>query len=153
MKKTIMKGTHWIRLVLCGFVAGVVWHLVSVVLVFILAPDFVASVQRSAPHPSLGGGFFFAVDLAMGIWAVWLYSAIVPRYGARPTTVAIVGVAWWSLKTLQSAKWAGLGFVALGPALLPLGVATLATAVLASAVGAWLYRKLSESSAERVAAT
>jgi hypothetical protein len=149
----IMKGTNWIRLVLCGFVAGVVWNLVSVAFVVILAPDVVASVQRSAPHPSLGGEFFFAVDLAMGIWAVWLYSAIVPRYGARPTTVAIVGVAWWILKTLQSAKWAGLGFVALSPDLLPLGVATLATTVLASAVGAWLYRKVSESAAESAAAT
>lgn len=89
----------------------------------------------------------------MGIWAVWLYSAIAPRYGGRPITVAIVGVAWWVLKTLQSAKWAGLGFVELGPDLLPLGVATLAATVLASAVGAWLYRKVSEPSTQSVAAT
>lgn len=136
----MMKGGNWIRLVLCGFVAGVVWHLVSLVLLSLFAPDLVASVQESAPHPPLGGEFFFGVDLAMGIWAVWLYSAIAPRYGARPVTMAIVGVAWWSLKTLQSAKWAGLGFVELGPSLLPLAVATLAATVLASAIGAWLYR-------------
>ena len=148
-----MKGPNWIRLVLCGFVAGVVWNLVSVVFLALFAPDFAASVQRSAPHPPLGGGFFFAVDLATGIWAVWLYSAIVPRYGARPITVAIVGVAWWILKTLQSAKWAGLGFVELGPALLPLGIATLAATVFASAAGAWLYRKVSESSPQGAPAT
>jgi hypothetical protein len=45
----------------------------------------------------------------MGVWAVWLYSAIVPKYGAKLTTVAMAGAAWWILKTLQSAKWAGLG--------------------------------------------
>ncbi len=146
-----MKGSNSIRLVLCGFVAGVAWNLVSVVLLFLFAPDFAASVQRSAPHPPLGGEFFFAVDLAMGIWAVWLYSAIAPRYGARPITVAIVGVAWWILKTLQSAKWAGLGFVKLGPDLLPLGVATLGATVLASAAGAWLYHKVGESSPRSVA--
>ena len=65
-----MKGTNSIRLVLCGFVSGVVFNLVSVVFLSLFAPDFVASVQRNAPHPPLGGEFFFAVDLAMGIWAV-----------------------------------------------------------------------------------
>lgn len=149
----MMKDSNWIRLVLCGFVAGVVWNLVSVAFLASLAPDFVASVQRSAPHHSLGGQFFFAVDLAMGIWAVWLYSAIAPRYGARPITAVIAGVAWWILKTLQSAKWAGLGFVELGPSLLLLGVATLGATVLASAAGAWLYYKASESSPRRVATT
>jgi hypothetical protein len=147
------RAANSIGLVLCGFVAGVTWHLVSVVFLSLFAPDFVASVQKSAPHPGLGGEFFFAVDVAMGIWAVWLYSAIAPRYGARPITVAIAGVAWWILKTLQSAKWAGLGFVELSPGLLPLGVATLTATLLASAVGAWLYRKVSESSRKSVAAT
>ena len=148
-----MKGSNWIRVVLCGSVAGVVWNLVSVVFLSLFAPDFVTSVQRSAPYPPLGGAFFFAIDIAMGIWAVWLYSAIAPRYGARPITVGIVGAAWWILKTLQSAKWAGLGFVELGPEVLPLGVATLAATVLASAVGAWLYRQVSESSPRSVAET
>ena len=148
-----MKGTNWIRILLCGFVAGVVWNLLSTVFLTFFAPDFVASVQRSAPHPSLGGQFFFAVDLAMGVWAVWLYSAIAPRYGARLSTVTIAGVAWWILKTLQSAKWAGLGFVDLSPALVPLGVATLVATVLASMAGAWLYRRVSESSPQSLPAT
>ena len=137
-----MRGSQWVRVVLCGLVAGVVWNLASAVSISFLAPGFVASVQGSAPRPPLGGEFFFALDLAMGIWAVWLYSAIVPRYGARPITVAICGFAWWTMKTLQSAKWAGLGFVDFGKDVVPLGVATLAATLLASAVGAWLYRKV-----------
>ena len=141
-----MRHHEWIRLVLCGFVAGVVWHLLSVVSLSVLAPDLIASVQRGAPGPALGGAFFYGVDIAMGIWAVWLYSAIAPRYGARPTTVVIAGFAWWVLKTLQSAKWAGLGFVELGVDLLPLGALTLGATTLAAAVGAWLYRKADESS-------
>jgi hypothetical protein len=107
LKGITMKRYEWIRLVLCGCVAGVVWNLVSVVFLSLVAPSFVASVQKSAPHPRLGGEFFFGVDVAMGVWAVWLYSAIAPRYGARPVTAAIVGVAWWVLKTLQSAKMGG----------------------------------------------
>jgi hypothetical protein len=148
-----MRHHEWIRLVLCGFVAGVVWHLLSVVSLSALAPDFILSVQRNAPHPARGGAFFFAVDAAMGIWAVWLYSAIAPRYGAGSTTVVTVGVAWWVVKTLQSAKWAGLGFVALGVNLLPLGALTLGATTLAGAVGAWLYRKADESSPQGAPAT
>jgi hypothetical protein len=141
-----MRRHEWIRLVLCGLVAGVVSHLTSAVCLAFVAPDFVASVQQRAPHPPLGGTFFFGIDLAMGMWAVWLYAAIAPRYGARTGTAAIVGVAWWSLKTLQSAKWAGLGFVELGADLLPLGALTLAATVLAATAGAWLYRRATESS-------
>lgn len=141
-----MNGKNWIRLALCGFVAGVVWHLLSVVSISAFAPDFIASLERTAPHQALGGLFFYAVDVAMGIWAVWLYSAIAPRYGQGATAVAIAGSAWWIVKTLQSAKLAGLGFIELNPALLPLGVATLMAAFLASGAGAWLYRKVSASS-------
>ena len=148
-----MKGTHWIRLALCGFVAGVIWNLLSVVFLATVTPDFVASIQRTAPHPAQGGAFFFAIDVLMGVWAVWLYSAIAPRYGAKPTTVATAGVAWWILKTLQSAKWAGLGFVELGPTLIALGVATLGATVLASAAGIWLYSRVGAASGHDLPAT
>jgi hypothetical protein len=148
-----MKMTHGIRLVLCGFVAGVVWHLLSVVFISVFAPDFMVSVQGTAPHQAYGGLFFYAVDLVMGIWAVWLYSAIAPTYGNGATSLVVAGVAWWILKTLQSAKLAGLGFVTLSPTLLPVGAATLVAAVLASVAGAWLFRKVSASSPPDLQAT
>ena len=137
-----MTNGNWLRVVLCGLVAGVVWYLLAVVSVSLSAPDLIASVQSRAPHPGRGGGFFFALDMLMGIWAVWLYSALVTRYGARPTTAAIVGVAWWTMKTLQSAKWAGLGFVEFTQGLVLPGAMTLAAAVLASMAGASLYDKV-----------
>lgn len=146
-----MKNPNWIRIALCGFVAGVTWNLLSVVFLAVFAPDFVSSVQRAAPHQAQGGAFFFAIDVLMGVWAVWLYSAIAPRYGAKLTTMGIAGMAWWILKTLQSAKWAGLGFVALGPDLLALGVATLGATLLASVVGAWFYSKVGPASHDRSA--
>ena len=147
-----MQRTRWLQLVLCGLVAGVVWHLLSVASVSLWAPDLLASAQSRAPHPARGGRFFFGLDMLMGIWAVWLYSALTPRYGARSTTAAIAGVAWWTMKTLQSAKWAGLGFVEFEGGLLPLGAMTLIAAVLASMAGAWLYRKVSVPTGDRVPA-
>ena len=138
-----MRLTRWLRVILCGFAAGLVWYLLSVASVSICAPNLLASVQSRATHAARGGGFFFALDILMGIWAVWLNSALTPRYGARPATAAIAGFAWWTMKTLQSAKWAGLGLVEIGGGLLPLGVMTLIAAVLASMSGAWLYSKVS----------
>ncbi len=149
-----MRGANWIRLVLCGFVAGVVSYLVSAVFLFFFAPDFVASVQRSPPYSPWGGEFFFGVDIVMGIWAIWLYSAIAPRYGARPTTAAIAGVAWWTIKSLQSAKWAGLGFVPPGVVvLIALAAMSLVVAVVASVVGAWLYDRVDRPAAKGVPLT
>jgi hypothetical protein len=134
-----MQTLNWIRIALCGFVAGVTWHLLSILILFVFAPDLTTSLQRLAPYQRQGGVFFFAIDVFMGIWAVWLYSAIAPQHRARFTAVAVTGFAWWTLKTLQSAKWAGLGLMTLGPNLLPVGVASLGATLFASVLGGWLY--------------
>jgi len=58
-----MKRATWLRVALCGLVAGVVWYLLTVVSMTLSAPDLIASVQSRAPHPSRGGGFFFALEV------------------------------------------------------------------------------------------
>ena len=83
------------------------------------------------------------IDLMMGIWTMGLYSVIAPRYGAGAKAAAIAGVAWWAIKSLRSAKLAGLGFLPLsvGAVFVPLAI-TLVYMVVASEIGAWLYRKI-----------
>jgi len=148
-----MRPTLWLRIVLCGSVTGVVWYLLSAVSLFFQS-DIVASVRESAPHAALGGGgLFFAIDVAMGVWAVWLYSVLAPHYGSRLTAAASVGVAWWSLKTLQSAKWAGLGLLALDTSLIAMAVATLIGTLAASIAGAWLYSMVDDVPVEQRLAT
>ncbi len=136
-----MPRTNWIRIVLCGTIAGVVWFLLSTTFLALFAQGLVTAVQAGGPYPQMSGGFFFGVDLLMGVWAVWLYSAIEPRYGAGVKTAAIAGVAWWSIKSLQSAKWVGLGFLPAEVVLVPLATTAIA-AIAASLVGAWLYHRV-----------
>ena len=136
-----MHGMNWLRIGLCGILAGVVWFVLSALPLSLVAQDFVASVHGTGPHPPKGGGYFFAIDLAMGVWAVWLYAAISLRYGERSATAVIAGVAWWIIKSLQSAKWAGLGFVPDRVVVVPLAT-TLVAAVVATVVGAWLYSRV-----------
>lgn len=147
-----MRYTNWIRIVLCGIVAGVVWFLLSALFLSLFAQDFVVYVETGGPYPRWDGVFFFAIDLMMGIWAMWLYSAIAPRYGAKPTTAAIAGVVWWTIKSLQSAKWVGLGFAPQGVVLIPLAT-TLVAIVVASVVGAWLYDRVDRPAAKGLTAT
>jgi hypothetical protein len=85
----------------------------------------------------------------MGIWAVWLYSAIAPRYGVGPRTAGIAGLAWWIIKSLQSAKWVGIGLIPQGVVLLPLAT-TLVAAVVASVVGGWIYDRVDQPAAKAV---
>jgi hypothetical protein len=134
-----MRPTEIIRIVLCGLVAGVVWHLLSATALGLLAPDLMPALRRVAIYPGRSGAFFYAIDVAMGIWAVWLYAAISARYGPGVRTAALAGLAWWTLRGLQSAKWAGLGFLSPGASYAPLAAGSLLAALVAALAGARLY--------------
>lgn len=135
---------HWIRVLLCGLVTGVLWYLLSAISLALVGRDFVEAVLGTREGRA-GTWLFVGVDLAMGVWATWLYVVIRPHYGAGAKTAVIAGFAWWFIKTLQSAKWAGLGFVPL-PANSLIGplLGTLVAAVVATVTGAWLYERRPE---------
>ena len=142
-----MHAKNWLRIVLCGWVTGVVYFLLTALSIGLFAQGSIAQelldvMEGGGPHTRWGGGVFFGIDLMMGIWAMWLYSVIAPRYGAGPKTAAVVGLAWWTMKSLQSAKWAGLGFLALDVGLLLPLVTTLVCILVASVIGAGLYEKV-----------
>ena len=95
--------------------------------------------RLSAPSGSLIA-FLFVVNLVMGIWAIWLYAAIRPRYGPGPMTAVVTGFSWWVISSLVDATWGSFGFVAPGAVLAPM-VASLPAIILAAVAGAWLYRE------------
>jgi hypothetical protein len=128
----------WLRVLLSGLGAGVIWYLLSALLLAGFARPFPAWAERNAAGHPLSGASWLLIDLGMGIWVAWLYAALGPRYGARARTALIAGLAWWVIKTLQSAKWAGLGLIPREVVLAPLLVSLLASLVAAMAA-AWLY--------------
>lgn len=48
--------------------------------------------------------FLVIVNIAMGMWAMWLYAAIRPRYGPGPKTATVAGFAWWVVGSLMDAN-------------------------------------------------
>lgn len=133
---------NWGRVLLCGIVAGLVWTLLSSVVTVLVAHDFAAAVpgnRLSAP----GGGlitFLLAVNLVEGIWAMWLYAAIRPRYGAGPKTAVVAGLSWWVISSLIDATWGSFGFVPASALLGPMA-ASLPAILVAALAGAWFYRE------------
>jgi hypothetical protein len=138
-----MKSINWGRVILGGIVAGVVVNVSEFVLNEIVLKSQYEEAMKALGKTMPTGGSTMTVwilwGFALGIVAVWLYAAIRPRYGAGPGTAVKAGVAVWLL-----------GYVFCTIALLNMGVFpfnfvafvwVLAEAVLATVVGAWLYRE------------
>ena len=143
-----MTPTAWLRVLLGGVAAGVAWYLLSAVLLSLFAGPFLEWARTAGSGAHWNGGIWFVIDLAMGVWVAWLYAVLVPRYGSRLRTAGAAGLAWWVLKTLQSAKWAGLGLIPADLVLAPLLVSLMAS-LGAAAVAAWLYDGMGRKAAER----
>jgi len=140
-----MGKINWGRVVVGGLLAGLVLNLLDFLVNGVwLSNDWNAAMQ------ALGKGqmdaalikWFVIYDFLVGIFMVWLYAAIRPRYGAGAKTAVYAGVATWLLIAF---------FHAIAEA--PMGifqhrlyvVTTLAALVcvpLAAVVGAWQYKEL-----------
>jgi len=137
------------RVVLGGIVAGIVANILGYLVDgVILAPQWTAALKV------LGKGDFTTnqiiafnvIGLAYGIFAVWLYAAIRPRYGAVPKTALCAGLAVWVAGVLLP-NAALMGITGLFPTDLTTmttlaGVVEWAAAILA---GAALYKEGTES--------
>ncbi len=108
----------------------------------ILAKDMEAAI--SALGRQMGGGalaMFIAWGFLVGIFAVWLYAAIRPRYGAGPKTAACAGAAVWGLGYLL-ASVTPLALHLFPRRLMAIGLAVgLVEVIIGTIAGAWLYRE------------
>ena len=137
-----MGRINWGRIVPCGLVAGFVWTLLSSLVTVFVGHDFATAVPGNRLSAPSGGlvTFLFVVNLVEGIWAMWLYAAVRPRYGAGPKTAVMVGFSWWVISSLIDVTWGAFGFVPAGALLGPI-VGSLPAIVVAALAGAWLYKE------------
>lgn len=140
-----MGKINWARVFLCGLLAAVVWYLLSALVLAFLGKDFTAVLFAASPRtfPQTMPGFYAfrgTTTLATGVWAMWLYAAIRPRYGPGPKTAALAGFAWWAIRVLSDSFWGALGLIPLGVLLAPLAAFLLAH-IAAAVLGAWPYEE------------
>lgn len=93
-----MTSINWTRVLLGGLVAGVIVDLFEGVLNgVVLAQDW-ADAMKALGRPEISPssiGAFNLMGLGIGIFAIWLYAAILARFGAGPKTAVGAGLATW----------------------------------------------------------
>lgn len=127
---------------------GIAAGLIMTVSEFVLNEP-VAGAQMTAELaarnlPPVGGAaiaVFTVITLLTGIFTVWLYAAIRPRFGPGPKTAICAGLIVWGLAYLYSAiTFAVLGINSLGITVLVIAW-TAVEMIVASAVGGYLYNE------------
>lgn len=106
-----MAKINWSRVVLCGLGAALAWSALSTLILVMFGR---ALIEAAPPGPLLGTDRAvagFSLNAVAGIWAIWLYAAIRPRYGAGPRTAAIGGFSWWLIGSIFTCHWAAFGFI------------------------------------------
>lgn len=108
-------GTINLRgVILGGLVAGLVLNVFDFLMYgVVLAADMEAAMQ--AVGKSMEGQpiwLYVLLDFLFGIWIVWLYAMIRPRYGPGPRTAVIAGLfVWVGLGVLHAIGEAPMGIV------------------------------------------
>ena len=138
-----MGKINWARVILGGLVAGLIIDIFEFVLNgVILAKDMEAAI--SALNRQMGGSqlaMFTVWGFLVGVFAVWLYAAIRPRYGSGPKTALCAASAVWCLGYLLAAV-TPLALNLFPTRVMVIGlVVGLVEVSIGTLVGAWLYRE------------
>jgi hypothetical protein len=135
---------NYMRILIGGLVCGLILSIGEFVLNSVVLKaqmeEFVRKLGLTPPEPS-ALVVLFVVTFLMGIFIVYLYAAIRPRYGPGPKTAICAGLlAWFCVYFYNNAVGLALGFI-------PVNVFVIAVVwgavqyMLAALAGAWLYRE------------
>src|SRR2546425_6230899 len=83
-----------------GLIAGVVLVAVDFVLYNIILKDQMTAAMTALNKPAMTTAqipWFVVLDLISGVFLVWVYAAVRPRFGAGPATAAKSAIALWFL--------------------------------------------------------
>jgi hypothetical protein len=136
------------RVVLGGIVAGIVSNLLGYLVDGVVLSSQWAASLRALGKPEFSVNqivAFQVIGLASGIFTVWLYAAIRPRYGAGPKAAVCAGVAIWAIGFLLP-NVALMGVTGLFPA--DLTLLTTAGGIVESVAGALAGAALYKESAD-----
>jgi hypothetical protein len=132
------------RVVMGGLLAGVLLNVVDFLVHGVwLMDDYTAAMEALGKEamPTSMIGWFVVLDFVYGIFLVWLYAAIRPRFGAGPQTAVYAGLAAWFVAAFMHALFeAPMGLYPMN--LWVIGaVVALVQMPAAAVLGAWLYQE------------
>jgi hypothetical protein len=131
------------RVILGGLVAGLVLNIGEFILnTYVIGEQSAAAMARLG-LPAIGPQqivWFVVFGFLYGIWLVWVYAAIRPRFGAGVRTAIIAGIALWVGGAISaiSTVIAGIQPTSLAVTAIVWGLFELPIAAIA---GGWLYKE------------
>ena len=132
------------RVILGGFVAGVIINVFEFLLNGVLLANQWPGIMAAINRPALGMHdivIFNIVGFVTGIVAVWTYAAIRPRFGVGvKTAVYAAALTWVTAYLLATVSPVVMGVFPHSVAMVLLA-GGLVEIVVATIVGAWLYKE------------
>ena len=132
------------RVVLGGLLAGLVLNVFDwAVNGLWLANDWNAAMKALGKSEMSGSliMWFVVADFLVGVFLVWLYAAIRPRFGVGPQTAVYAGLAVWALMGfIHGVAEAPMGLFPMNLYVISTGLALVFVPV-ASVVGVWAYKE------------
>jgi hypothetical protein len=138
-----MTGVNWKRVLVGGALAGLVLNVGYAAGERLTAGELERMTQRlGLAQPGEATMLALAVlGFVLGIVAVWLYAAMIPRYGAGHRTAAFAGTVVWILGCLvPNVSLLAFGIITATHLLLASGV-DLVVVLLAAIAGSRAYRE------------
>ena len=139
--------TNWKRVFLGGILAGIIILVLSSAttqFLFKVKKPMLESFGHTIPTDFTVGDIAFGIiiSLVMGIIAVWLYSAIRPRFGSGPKTALIAGFfIWLTGVVLKSGdSLSAIAYIPMNVFIVE-NLIFLIYIVLATLAGAWVYKE------------
>jgi hypothetical protein len=135
---------NYMRILIGGLVCGLVLNigefLLNGVILAKQMEEFMRRCGMTPPDPK-ALSILFVITFMLGIFIIYLYAAIRPRYGPGPKTAICAGLlAWFCVYFYNNAVGLALGFI-------PVNVFVIAVVwgavqyMLAALAGAWLYKE------------
>lgn len=118
------------KVIVGGLVAGVVLSVIDVAMYGAVLKAPMAAAWKAVGRPTMTDTqrdlevpLSILFDFVVGVLLVWVYAAILPRFGAGPGTALKAGLASWFLASVLTAAFSVQG-------VMPLGVMIITTLVL-----------------------
>ncbi len=124
----------------CGLVLNIGEFLLNTVVLKEQMEEFVRRCGLTPPDPK-ALVILFVITFLMGIFIIYVYAAIRPRYGPGPKTAICAGLlAWFCVYFYNNGVGLALGFIPANVFLIAVvwGAVQYSLAALA---GAWLYKE------------
>jgi len=139
-----MGKINWGRVILGGIVAGVVVNVFEGVAGMLWQQEYQAAMAALGKTMEMTTSlmvFYLAYGFVYGVFAIWFYAAIRPRFGAGPKTAACAALAVWFIGYLFPLLGYYMGDLWPGPLVLKGSVLGFVETMIGTLLGAWLYKE------------